>query len=110
MQYIALKHVYFYAENRLKYSESERYKKYIGYFRVMKGVSRHVFVRIVQAIIMKRLVYCFKLDNDEFNLKNKYKKYKPCVTRVSDDLNTIYRYISNNKSINIKLMTILTFH
>lgn len=69
MQYIALKHVYFYAENRLKYSESERYKKYIGYFRVMKGVSRHVFVRIVQAIIMKRLVYCFKLDNDEFNLK-----------------------------------------
>ncbi|ORO17495.1 hypothetical protein B8A01_05240 [Staphylococcus aureus] len=60
----------------------------------MKGVSRHVFVRIVQAIIMKRLVYCFKLDNDEFNLKNKYKKYKPCVTRVYDDLNTIYRYIS----------------
>ncbi len=35
----------------------------------MKGVLRHVFVRIVQAIIMKRLVYCFKLDNDEFNLK-----------------------------------------
>lgn len=35
----------------------------------MKGVSRHVFVRIVQAIIMKRLVYCFKLDNGEFNLK-----------------------------------------
>lgn len=63
----------------------------------MKGVSRHVFVRIVQAIIMKRLVYCFKLDNDEFNFKNKYKKYKPCVTRVFDDLNTIYRYISNNK-------------
>ncbi len=100
MQYIALKHVYFYAENRLKYSESERYKKCIGYFRVMKGVSRHVFVRIIQAIIMKCLVYCFKLDNDEFNLKNKYKKYKPCVTRVSDDLNTIYRYISNNKIIN----------
>ncbi|WP_214199152.1 hypothetical protein [Staphylococcus aureus] len=49
---------------------------------------------------MKRLVYCFKLDNDEFNLKNKYKKYKPCVTRVSDDLDTIYRYISNNKIIN----------
>lgn len=42
----------------------------------MKGVSRHVFVRIVQAIIMKHLVYCFKLDNDEFNLKNKYKKYQ----------------------------------
>ncbi len=40
----------------------------------MKGVSRHVFVRIVQAIIMERLVYCFKLDNGEFNLKNKYKK------------------------------------
>lgn len=48
----------------------------------MKGVSRHVFVRIVQAIIMKRLVYCFKLDNDEFNFKNKYKKYKPCVDKV----------------------------
>ncbi len=84
MQYIALKHVYFYAENRLKYSESERYKKYIGYFRVMKGVSRHVFVRIVQAIIMKRLVYCFKLDNDEFNLKNKYKKYKLSLLYTSD--------------------------
>ncbi|RIX71435.1 fibronectin-binding protein, partial [Staphylococcus aureus] len=24
----------------------------------------------------------------------------PCVTRVSDDLNTIYRYIPNNKIIN----------
>lgn len=95
-----MKHVYFYVENRLKYLESELYKKYIGYFSVMKGVSRHVFVRIVQAIIMKRLVYCFKLDNDEFNFKNKYKKYKPCVTRVFDDLNTIYRYISNNKIIN----------
>lgn len=66
----------------------------------MKGVSRHVFVRIVQAIIMKRLVCCFKLDNDEFNLKNKYKKYKPCLTRVYDDLDTIYKYISNNKIIN----------
>ncbi len=44
----------------------------------MKGVSRHVFVRIVQAIIMKRLVYCFKLDNDEFNLKNKYKIQALC--------------------------------
>ncbi|AGO30867.1 hypothetical protein SA21314_0890 [Staphylococcus aureus subsp. aureus 21314] len=49
-----MKHVYFYAENRLKHSESERYKNYIGHFSVMKGVSRHVFVRIVQAIIMKR--------------------------------------------------------
>lgn len=49
---------------------------------------------------MKRLVCCFKLDNDEFNLKNKYKKYKPCVTRVYDDLDTIYKYISNNKIIN----------
>ncbi|NDQ94838.1 hypothetical protein GZ102_07040 [Staphylococcus aureus] len=58
---MALKHVYFYAENRLKHSESERYKKYIGHFSVMKGVSRHVFVRIVQAIIMKRLVYCLNL-------------------------------------------------
>ena len=49
---------------------------------------------------MKRLVCCFKLDNDEFNLKNKSKKYKPCATRVSDDLDTIYKYISNNKIIN----------
>ena len=49
---------------------------------------------------MYALVYCFKLDEFEFNLKNKYKKYKPFVTRVSDDLNTIYRYISNNKIIN----------
>lgn len=73
-----MKHVYFYVENRLKYLESERYKKYIGYFSVMKGVSRHVFVRIVQAIIMKRLVYCFKLDNDEFNFKNKYKIQALC--------------------------------
>ncbi len=66
----------------------------------MKGVSRHVFVRIVQSVIMKHLVYCFKLDNDEFNFKNKYKKYKPCVTRVYYDLNAIYRYIPNNKIIN----------
>lgn len=49
---------------------------------------------------MKYLVYCFKLDNDEFNLKNKYKKYKFCVIRVYDDLNIIYRYILNNKIIN----------
>lgn len=90
MQYIALKHVYFYAENRLKYSESERYKKYIGYFRVMKGVSRHVFVRIVQAIIMYGLVYCFKLDEFEFNLKSKYKKYKPVISRCSRALYAIY--------------------
>lgn len=90
MQYIALKHVYFYAENRLKYSESERYKKYIGYFRVMKGVSRHVFVRIVQAIIMYALVYCFKLDEFEFNLKSKYKKYKTFISRYSRALYAIY--------------------
>lgn len=76
----------------------------------MKGVSRHVFVRIVQAIIMKHLVYCFKLDNDEFNLKNKYKKYKPCVTRVYDDLQFIGIFQIIKLSINIKLMTILTFH
>ncbi|PPJ72196.1 hypothetical protein CSC85_04225 [Staphylococcus aureus] len=87
---MALKHVYFYVENRLKYLESERYKKYIGYFSVMKGVSRHVFVRIVQAIIMKRLVYCFKLDNDEFNFKNKYKKYKPVISGYSRVLYAIY--------------------
>lgn len=76
----------------------------------MKGVSRHVFVRIVQAIIMKHLVYCFKLDNDEFNLKNKYKKYKPCVTRVYDGIQFIGIFQIIKLSINIKLMTILTFH
>ena len=56
----------------------------------MKGVSRHVFVRIVQSVIMKHLVYCFKLDNDEFNFKNKYKKYKPVISRYSRALYTIY--------------------
>lgn len=56
----------------------------------MKGVSRHVFVRIVQAIIMKRLVYCFKLDEFEFNLKSKYKKYKPVISRCSRALYAIY--------------------
>lgn len=66
----------------------------------MKGVSLCDLSRIVQTILGKYLVYCFKLDNDEFNLKNKHKKYKPCVTRVCYDLNTIYRYISNNKIIN----------
>lgn len=50
----------------------------------MKGVSRHVFVRIVQAIIMKRLVYCFKLDNDEFNLKSKYKNTRPLYQGVQE--------------------------
>lgn len=56
----------------------------------MKGVSRHVFVRIVQAIIMKHLVYCFKLDEFEFNLKSKYKKYNPVISRYSRALYAIY--------------------
>lgn len=78
----------------------------------MKGVSRHVFVRIVQAIIMKCLVYCFKLDEFEFNLKSKYKKYKPVISRFSRVLYAIYIYefqIIKNP-LYIKLTTILTFY
>ncbi|EWI91647.1 hypothetical protein U663_02687, partial [Staphylococcus aureus T40867] len=45
---------------------------------------------IVQAIIMYALVYCFKLDEFEFNLKNKYKKYKPVISRDSRVLHAIY--------------------
>lgn len=66
----------------------------------MKGISLQVLSPIVQAIIMKSLVYCFKLDNNEFNLIIKYKKYKSCVTRVLYDLCTIYKVISNNKFLN----------
>ena len=59
-------------KNRLEYSKSERYKSILG---ILSNERRFkaCFVRIVQSIIMKRLVYCFKLDNDEFNFKNKYK-------------------------------------
>ena len=32
---------------------------------------------------MYALVYCFKLDEFEFNLKSKYKKYKPVISRHS---------------------------
>lgn len=73
----------------------------------MKGVSRHVFVRIVQAIIMKRLVCCFKLDNDEFNLKNTSLVLQGFLTTWIQFI-SIFQIIK--LSINIKLMTILTFH
>ncbi|HAR6992653.1 TPA: hypothetical protein I2S70_001767 [Staphylococcus aureus] len=46
---------------------------------------------------MKRLVCCFKLDNDEFNLKNKYKKYKLVISRYSRVLYAIYMCVPNNK-------------
>ena len=39
---------------------------------------------------MYALVYCFKLDEFEFNLKNKYKKYKPVISRDSRVLHAIY--------------------
>lgn len=31
---------------------------------------------------MSVLVYCFKLDDNEFNLKSEYKKYKPFITKL----------------------------
>lgn len=52
------------------------------------------------------LVYCFKLDEFEFNLKSKYKKYKPVISRDSRVLYAIYMLVINNK----KLTTILTFY
>ncbi|AAW37289.1 hypothetical protein SA930_1187 [Staphylococcus aureus 930918-3] len=39
---------------------------------------------------MYGLVYCFKLDEFEFNLKSKYKKYKPVISRCSRALYAIY--------------------
>ncbi|EES96710.1 hypothetical protein HMPREF0774_1545 [Staphylococcus aureus subsp. aureus TCH130] len=46
---------------------------------------------------MYDLVYCFKLDEFEFNLKSKYKKYKPVISRCSRVLYTIYMCVLNNK-------------
>ncbi|NGT20639.1 fibronectin-binding protein [Staphylococcus aureus] len=63
----------------------------------MKGFSLCDLSSIVQTIFGKCLVYCFKLDDFEFNLKNKYKKYKPCVSRVQDDLRAIYSSFPNDK-------------
>ena len=66
---------------------------------------------IVQAIIMYALVYCFKLDEFEFNLKSKYKKYKLVISRYSRVLYAIYMCVPNNKNpLYIKLTTILTFY
>ncbi len=39
---------------------------------------------------MYALVYCFKLDEFEFNLKSKYKKYKPVISMYSRALYAIY--------------------
>ncbi len=39
---------------------------------------------------MYTLVYCFKLDEFEFNLKSKYKKYKPVISGYSRVLYAIY--------------------
>ncbi|CXR88586.1 Uncharacterised protein [Staphylococcus aureus] len=48
---------------------------------------------------MYALVYCFKLDEFEFNLKNKYKKYKPVISRDSRVLHAIYMRVINNKKL-----------
>lgn len=45
------------------------------------------------------LVYCFKLDEFEFNLKSKYKKYKPVISRDSRVLYAIYMLVINNKKL-----------
>ncbi len=39
---------------------------------------------------MYTLVYCFKLEEFEFNLKSKYKKYKPVISGYSRVLYAIY--------------------
>ncbi len=39
---------------------------------------------------MYTLVYCFKLDEFEFNLKSKYKKYKTVISGYSRVLYAIY--------------------
>ena len=60
---------------------------------------------------MYTLVYCFKLDEFEFNLKSKYKKYKPVISGYSRVLYAIYMWVPNNEnSLYIKLTTILTFY
>ncbi len=48
---------------------------------------------------MYALVYCFKLDEFEFNLKNKYKKYKSVISRDSRVLHAIYMWVINNKKL-----------
>lgn len=48
---------------------------------------------------MYALVYCFKLDEFEFNLKSKYKKYKPVISRCSRVLYAIYMWVPNNKKL-----------
>ncbi|CDR64186.1 Fibronectin-binding protein [Staphylococcus argenteus] len=49
---------------------------------------------------MSVLVYCFKLDVNEFNLKSEYKKYNPLVSRYLNDLRTIYSRLTNDKILN----------
>lgn len=48
---------------------------------------------------MYALVYCFKLDEFEFNLKSKYKKYKTVISRYSRALYAIYMRVPNNKKL-----------
>ncbi len=45
------------------------------------------------------LVYCFKLDEFEFNLKSKYKKYKTAISRDSRASCAIYMWAPNNKKL-----------
>ncbi|BBD87184.1 Fibronectin-binding protein [Staphylococcus argenteus] len=49
---------------------------------------------------MSVLVYCFKLDDNEFNLKSEYKKYNPLVPRRLNGLRTIYSRLTNDKILN----------
>lgn len=73
----------------------------------MKGFSLCDLSSIVQTIFGKCLVYCFKLDNNEFNLKNTslvFQGFKMiCVQFI-----VVFQMIKF--LINIKLMTILTFY
>lgn len=45
------------------------------------------------------LVYCFKLDEFEFNLKSKYKKYKTVISRDPRASCAIYMWAPNNKKL-----------
>lgn len=45
------------------------------------------------------LVYFFKLDEFEFNLKSKYKKYKTVISRDSRASCAIYMWAPNNKKL-----------
>ncbi len=49
---------------------------------------------------MSVLVYCFKLDDNEFNLKIEYKKYNPLLPRCLNVLRTIYSRLTNDKILN----------